>query len=754
MLRSRLTVLALLVLVAASQPVAAQTAFGDTLFSFNAGQLTPTPDRGLNGVAVAEDHIWVTGFNAPTYDHQLYRFALDGSELVGSTSLGSGYHAYYDLAFDGEFLWVTDRDHLAQIDPATGQLTGEQIPTDFGYYLVQGVAHDPATDHFWVIPQRNGQLQVIHEIDRQGNVLATYPNLAGDYTTALTWDTWSPGGPYLWTFSRYEEGYDSFGAMRQFNPAIGAFTGVSIEMINRSDIVRDSPRGVAMTDAVDPSTVAMVAVQAGALEVTDGLDWVVAYDADLREGQPGATITVSPPAIQVEVHQDDTVTVPVFLGNTGDLDLTWNAYVENADTEPGGDGELGDVLAAVDVTAAVGEPALVTNSATFARDHHWVSARIGFDDRRLVKIDRDGDLVDTFPIGGVNSLGWGAIATDGDHIYGTDTYSIAVWSIDEQQVVDNVVTGSISNQALAYDPDNEHFYLGGGNGAIEVLDRQGDQVRFVTTPYDIEGLAWDDLSPGGPYLWAWIDAEDPEIEGEVRCEAVRLDPVSGLATGVGFLGADQGGVANVPEAVTVTRDAVTGKLALVGLQETDQYPGTSFLVGYDLDVTLPPAWISLDGATLGAIVPEGTDTLRVAIHGTMADTTTAAVIRIASNDPARPLVEVPVTTAMLRPVLAGADDPDAELAAPMLAATNHPNPFNPRTTISYELRAGATVSLEINDVRGRRVATMRHEARPPGRHAFVWDGTDQRGRPVASGVYVYTVRAGDVTAQGKMLLSK
>jgi hypothetical protein len=751
MLRPTLLVVAFATLIGAA-PATSQTAFGDTLSSFNAGQLTPTPDTALNGVAYADDHLWVTGFNPPTYDHQLYKFAPDGSELVASYSLGSGYHAYYDLAFDGQFLWVTDRDHLAQIDPATGALTGVQIPTDFGIYLVQGVAYDPAGDQFWVIPQRNGQLQVIHQIDRDGTVLATYPNLDGDYTTALAWDTWSPGGPYLWTFSRYEVGYESRGVMRQFDPELGVFTGVAIDMITRSEIVVDSPRGFFMTDGLVPGTVTIAALQAGALEVTDGLDWIVVYDADLDGVQPAASITVTPPSIQVEVFQDDTVAIPVTIGNTGTLDLTWNAYVENADTEPGGAGELGDVLASIDVSAAVGEPSVTTNSVAFARGDVWVSGRLSADERRLFRIGVDGELVASYPIGGLSSLGWGSIATDGDVIFGTDTYSIAVWSIDTEQVIDNVVTGSISNQALAYDPDNEHFYLGGGSGAIEVLDRDGQTVRLVVTPYDIEGLAWDDLSPGGPYLWAWVDANDEEVEGEIRCEAVRLDPVSGLATGVGFLGSDQGGTENVPEAATIARDVVSGALALVGLQETAEYPRDGWVVAYDLDVTLPPAWIDLDGATVGAVEPAALDTLMVAIHGTMADTTTAAVIRIASNDPSQPLVEVPVTTAMLRPLPSAADElsPRAALAV----APNFPNPFNPRTTIAYELRAPAPVILEIVDTRGRRVASVRHDMQAAGRHEFVWDGTDTRGRPVASGVYLYRLQAGQARATGKMVLSK
>jgi hypothetical protein len=317
--------------------------------------------------------------------------------------------------------------------------------------------------------------------------------------------------------------------------------------------------------------------------------------------------------------------------------------------------------------------------------------------------------------------------------------------------VDNVVTGSIGTDALAYDPDNGHFYIGGNSGAIKVYDAQGDEVRLVATPYAIEGLAWDDLSPGGPFLWAWVNAEGGT---DSRCEAVQLDPLTGLATGVGFRGEDQGGAPNVPEAVTITRDLVPGKLSLLGLQESDGYPLTgAFAVGYDLDVTLPPAWIDLVGPTAGSVAPGVSDTLRVAIHGTMADTTAAAVIKVGSNDLGQPLVEIPVTTAMLAR-LVPLDADGVGLPSPLVVGPNVPNPFNPVTSIRFELREAGTVELAIYDLRGRRVAEMKRAIDAPGRHEFVWNGTDDAGVPVASGVYLYELRTGDVAATRKMVLAK
>ena len=745
-----LAALILAILALLPPPATAQTAFGDTLSSFNAGLLTD--DSGLSGIVFAGGHLWLTGWNPPAYDHRLYKLAPDGSELVQSTSLASGYHAFYDLAFDGEFLWATDRDHLAQIDPATGQLTGEQIPTDFTPYLVGGVAYDPQADHFWVIPRRNAQLQVIHQLDRQGNVLATHPNLETDYTTALTWDDTSPGGPFLWTFSREEIGFDSRGVMRQFSPAIGAFTGVEIALINRSEIVMDQPVGLAFTTGLADGTATMVTVQAGALEVTDGLDWVVVYDADLTGGAPGAQIAVDPAFITAEVVEDSTVTIPVIIANEGDLALQWHAYVEGADPDAPPPGEPGAVLASLDVVAAVGDPDARAWAMTHARGHVWVVGRVGLGDPELWQITPAGELVASFPIGGVSSLGWRALATDGDHLFGTGTYSIAVWSLDEQRVVDQVLTGSGNGTALAYDRDNGHFYQGSQTGAIFVLDGEGQPVRLMATPYAIAGLAWDDLSPGGPYLWAWAEADADAGPGS-RCQAIRLDPVSGQPTGVAFGGQDQGSLPDVPVAATITRELVPGRLALLGLQDAADGGGEAAVVAYDLAANLPPAWLDLTGGTLGTVAPDTIGVLTVALRGTMADTTTAGLIRIGSNDLAQPLLEIPVSLAMLAAQVTTAVPDTDPIPVVISGAVAHPNPFNPRTRIRFELREAGPVSLEILDARGRRVVRMEREL-PAGQQTFLWDGRDRRGRAVSSGLYLWRLQAGASMASGKLLLAR
>jgi hypothetical protein len=85
----------------------------------------------------------------------------------------------------------------------------------------------------------------------------------------------------------------------------------------------------------------------------------------------------------------------------------------------------------------------------------------------------------------------------------------------------------------------------------------------------------------------------------------------------------------------------------------------------------------------------------------------------------------------------------------------YPNPFNPLTTIRYDLPAAARVTLHIYDVSGRLVQVLRNgEVQDAGRNEVVWAGRDKRGVPVASGTYFYRLRTDTHEATGRMLLAK
>ncbi|UCG51696.1 MAG: T9SS type A sorting domain-containing protein [Candidatus Latescibacterota bacterium] len=85
---------------------------------------------------------------------------------------------------------------------------------------------------------------------------------------------------------------------------------------------------------------------------------------------------------------------------------------------------------------------------------------------------------------------------------------------------------------------------------------------------------------------------------------------------------------------------------------------------------------------------------------------------------------------------------------------NHPNPFNPVTTISFTLPRKMRATLSIYNVRGQLVTTLMDDTRDAGSHEVIWNGRDARGNPVGSGVYFYRLTTGDRTFTRKMVLLK
>ncbi len=81
--------------------------------------------------------------------------------------------------------------------------------------------------------------------------------------------------------------------------------------------------------------------------------------------------------------------------------------------------------------------------------------------------------------------------------------------------------------------------------------------------------------------------------------------------------------------------------------------------------------------------------------------------------------------------------------------SNHPNPFNPSTTIEYTLSEASKVRLTVYSLTGQRVATLADEYMPAGKHAAVFDGSG-----LASGLYFYRLEAGNTVKNGRMMLVK
>lgn len=105
--------------------------------------------------------------------------------------------------------------------------------------------------------------------------------------------------------------------------------------------------------------------------------------------------------------------------------------------------------------------------------------------------------------------------------------------------------------------------------------------------------------------------------------------------------------------------------------------------------------------------------------------------------------------------MATANEDEVNPAIPAAALyPNFPNPFNPETTISFSLGKTSTVKLKIYNLKGQLVRNLANSDFVKGTHSLVWNGKDDKGNQVGSGVYLYRLESGDYTRSMKMVLMK
>ncbi|NOX88610.1 MAG: T9SS type A sorting domain-containing protein [Calditrichaeota bacterium] len=109
------------------------------------------------------------------------------------------------------------------------------------------------------------------------------------------------------------------------------------------------------------------------------------------------------------------------------------------------------------------------------------------------------------------------------------------------------------------------------------------------------------------------------------------------------------------------------------------------------------------------------------------------------------------------PLAVSVDDPSQQL--PVIAtdyrlSNNYPNPFNPTTVIEYTVPKAGKVNIAVYDVLGRKVRTLVNQNLMPGTYNVVWDGTDDAGERVTTGVYFYQMHTQNAVITKKMTFIK
>ncbi len=106
----------------------------------------------------------------------------------------------------------------------------------------------------------------------------------------------------------------------------------------------------------------------------------------------------------------------------------------------------------------------------------------------------------------------------------------------------------------------------------------------------------------------------------------------------------------------------------------------------------------------------------------------------------------------LRETPTSVETPQAQVPGKFTLHHNYPNPFNPETIIRFELPEDSEIKLDVFNTVGQKIRTLVDERRAPGVYQVTWDGTDERGIRVSSGIYFYRLKTADKQTFTKSML--
>lgn len=415
------------------------------------------------------------------------------------------------------------------------------------------------------------------------------------------------------------------------------------------------------------------------------------------------------------------------------------------------------------------------NSGTYAGGNVFVSAAAATDVR--------GNLVTFAEVNGFEASGIANITFRYNNCFGNTPADVVGFTPDttnvarDPQYVDaagldfhpGVHSGAIdAGDPLASDPDGSRADQGafGGPGALFAAPSYVQNLIATASGDTTVGLTWDGRLPGGlDYYAIYADTVPDFVPGPdnfigttaAANSSFQHHPVAGCLyyrVNLVDLAGYASGYSNVDGACTAGPDVTPPTVTVT-------YPvgGETFAPGDTIDISWTAeddrqvdsvsVWYSADGGAGWLLIAgsEPNDGLyRWEAPGTASD---SCLVRVVAWDPAMHTGSDESDSLFTIQSVTGDETPALAYAL----SQNFPNPFNPVTTISYQVAAGGgMVSLRIFDVSGRLVRTLVDDRQPEGSRSVVWNGTNDRGAPVASGIYFYSMRAPGFSETRKMVL--
>ena len=387
-----------------------------------------------------------------------------------------------------------------------------------------------------------------------------------------------------------------------------------------------------------------------------------------------------------------------------------------------------------------------------------------------------GNLIYTFAIPGVTGLE--DLAFDGMFEYGgTGGQTIYQMNFQTQTLV-GTINSPVTVRHVAYDTDNDAFWIGGNSGAIFQISRNGtvlDTIDRQLSP--VSGSAFDGVSPGGPYLWLFVGSTPDSVL--IFQYSIPSDSLTGVIhdvlsdVGIGQTNAESGGLFFMDQFVTNT--ASLGGI-LVG--------SPTKLFVYEIYNAVPVELVSfsaqaaekgvkLNWGTATETNNEGFEIQRSEVRdqrsevgdrrSEISDFEKIGYVKgsgTTTESKSYTFTDNNISSGTYNYRLKQIDfdgsykyseviSVDVNISLEYTLSQNYPNPFNPATEIKYSLPESGFVTLKVYDMLGREASVLVNEDKTAGNYSVTFDGSS-----LSSGVYFYQLKAGQYTDTKKFVLLK
>ncbi len=424
---------------------------------------------------------------------------------------------------------------------------------------------------------------------------------------------------------------------------------------------------------------------------------------------------------------------------------TWNAsdYLEVRD----GNSITAPLLATLHSNAGYGTITASDANATGSLTFKFVSNNSGNSGGWAAAVTTESNP-ETFSLPGSYSLPSGTIG------YFYDSGGPAGNYVANQ---DEVTTISPANSGDKLSVSFSYFQTWNASDFLEVRDGNSITAPLLATLHSHAGygtITASDANATGSLTFRFVSNNSGNsggwaaaITSDASPKNFSLPGIYGLPSEtIGFY-YDSGGpngnyVANQDE-VTTINPANSGDRVSASFNHFQTWNASDFLEIYDGNNLAAPLL-----GTFSISTNPGT------VTASEANSTGSLTFRFVSNNSGNSEGWAAVITSTPGPTGIAEDDDANDIPDAFGLSRNYPNPFNPSTTINYQLPQSAQVELSIFNIVGQKVVTLVSDHQTAGEKTVIWDGRNADGKAVASGIYVYRLQAGDFVRSYKMLLTK